>query len=321
MQNELYDVIIIGGGPAGSSAAIYTSRARLKTLVIDKDPHAGALGMAHAIANYPGIPETLGGMELLELMKRQAVSFGARYLRDKVTALDPNGPEKSVFTVSASMYRAKTLILATGSMGKSSDLPGEKKLVGLGVSYCATCDAAFYRERIVAVYGKSREAVEEALILCRFAANVILLCPAPKLSLPEEEMAMLRSAANLEIRYNSRILSVNGQKELESVTLEGSDGQLPVDGLFIYLTGSSPVLDFIGGSLELSQCGCLKVDREFTTSAPGVFAAGDMLCKEIKQAVIVAGEGCQAALYADKYLRGGLKPKSDYKATANEGRH
>lgn len=313
MQTDLYDVIIVGGGPAGSSAAIYTSRAQLKTLVIDKDPHAGALGMAHSIANYPGIPDATSGMELLELMKRQAVSFGAEYRRDKVTGIDPDGSGKTVFTASGTSHRARALILATGAMGKSSEIPGEKRLVGLGVSYCATCDAAFYRGREVAVYGKNREAVEESLVLARFASKVILLCPGAKLSVPDEEAMMLNSADNLEIRYNSKILSINGDKELQSVTLEGADGPLRTDGLFIYLTGSSPVLDFIGGRLELSQCGCLKVDRDFSTSAPGVFAAGDMLCKEIKQAVIVAAEGCQAALYVDKYLRGGIRPKADYR--------
>jgi thioredoxin reductase (NADPH) len=313
MQSDLYDVIIIGGGPAGSSAAIYTSRAQLRTLGIDKDPHAGALGMAHSIANYPGVPGAVSGMELLELMKEQAVSFGAEYLRDKVTGIDPEGAEKTVFMVSGSFHRARVLILATGAMGQSSEIPGEKRLVGRGVSYCATCDAAFYRGRVVAVYGKNREAVEEAQVLGRFASRVILLCPGPKLTVPDEEAKSLQDVANIEIRWNSKIVSVNGERELESVTLENTPDPLVVEGLFIYLTGSSPVLDFIGGRLDLSPCGCLKVTREFATSVPGVFAAGDMLCKEIKQAVIVAAEGCQAALYADKYLRGSLKPKNDYR--------
>ncbi|MGB8246827.1 MAG: FAD-dependent oxidoreductase [Chlorobium sp.] len=312
MQTELFDVIIVGGGPAGSSAALYTSRAAQKTLVIDKDPHAGALGMAHSIANYPGVPDALTGMELLGLMKRQAVSFGAIYRNDKVTAIDPDGPEKTVFTVSGNAFRAKTLILATGAMGKSSEIPGEKKLVGKGVSYCATCDAAFYRGRAVAVYGKNREAVEEALVLSRFASTVMLLCPGGKLAVPEEEAELLHRAENVEIRYHSRVLSVNGEMGVESVSLEGAVDPLAVEGFFIYLSGSAPVLDFIGGRLEISSCGCLKVDREFMTSSPGVFAAGDMLCKEIKQAVIVAGEGCQAALYAGKYLRGTTIHRADY---------
>ncbi|MBM3421648.1 MAG: FAD-dependent oxidoreductase [Chlorobi bacterium] len=313
MQNDLYDVIVIGGGPAGSSSALYTSRAGLKTLVIDKDPHAGALGMAHLIANYPGVPEALSGMELLELMKLQAVSFGAEYLRDKVTAIDPDGEVKSVFTVSGKFFRTSSLILATGAMGKNSEIPGEKRLVGMGVSYCATCDAAFYRGKEVGVYGKNRETVEEALVLSRLASKVIVLCPASKLSVAEDEASVLLSEKNVEIRYHSKIVAVNGDKELESVTLEGVEHPLPVDGLFIYISGSAPVLDFIGGRLDTSQCGCLKVNREFATSSPGVFAAGDMLCKEIKQAVIVAAEGCQAALYADKYLRGRQKPNNDYR--------
>jgi thioredoxin reductase (NADPH) len=312
MENRLFDVLIIGGGPAGCSAAIYASRARLDTLVIDKDPLAGALAMAHKIANYPGITEEITGQGLLELMKKQAESFGAGFVREKVSGVvfDRNGHQ--VFTASGNVYMGRAVILATGSMGRSGELPGEKRLLGQGVSYCATCDAAFYKDRVVAVYGKTREAAEEALLLSRFASKVYLLVPGNKLLLPEGGESLTAVPPNVEICYETRVRSINGARSVESLTIEGPGDPLAVEGVFIYVTGSAPVIDYLGGQLELTESGCLMVDRNLATAVPGVFAAGDLLCKEVKQAVIVAAEGCRAALHADKYLRGRDKPKSDY---------
>ncbi len=310
---EHYDVVIIGGGPAGSSAAIYTARADLETVVLDKDPHASALGMAHVIANYPGAPSDISGIALLDSMKNQAESFGARFVREKVTGLDLGDKhEKKVFTAGGKVFGAKALVLATGSMGKSSEIKGERTLVGAGVSYCATCDAAFYKGRIVAVAGRTGEAVEESKVLSRFAGKVYLLCPTTTFAAPDEEVESLSHLPNVEVLYNKRISAINGREAVESLSISGEDVPIEVDGVFLYLTGSAPIIDYTGGQLELAEAGCLKVDKRFSTSVPGVFAAGDVLCKEIKQAVIVASEGCRAALQADRYLRGRDKAKSDY---------
>ena len=312
MNTEHYDVVIVGGGPAGASAAIYTARADLQTLVLDKDPHAGALGMAHTIANYPGVRSDISGIELLDSMRNQAESFGARFLREKVTGLSLGNREKMIFTASGKMFKAKALILATGSMGKSKMIKGEQNLVGAGVSYCATCDAAFYKGQVVAVAGRTGEAVGEAKVLSRFAGRVYLLCPTASFAAPDEEVESLSHLPNVEVLYNKRVSAINGETTVESLSIDGEDTPLDVDGVFLYLTGSSPVIDYAGGQLELVEAGCLKVGQDFSTSVPGVFAAGDVLCKEIKQAIIVASEGCRAALHVDKYLRGSDKVKIDY---------
>ncbi len=312
METIHCDVAIIGGGPAGCSAAIYTARADLDTVVIDKDPHAGALGMAHIIANYPGMGKDMTGMGLLENMRCHAESLGARFMRQKVNGIDVRNPEKTVYTTSGALFKARTLILATGSMGKSREVPGEKQLLGAGVSYCATCDAPFYRGKTVAVAGRTREAVEEAVALSRFASNVYLFCPTASLTAPPDDISMLMEQKNIEVFYNRRLVSINGGKVVESVTLGSPEEVVPLDGVFLYLTGSSPVLDYTGGQLEVCDSGCLHVDQNFMTSVPGVFAAGDILCKEVKQAVIVASEGCRAALQVDRFIRGRDRARSDY---------
>ena len=313
MSMEHYDVVIVGGGPAGSSAAIYTARADLETVVLDKDPHAGALGVAHVIANYPGARSDISGIELLDSMKSQAESFGARFMKEKVTGLDLRDTrEKTVFTASRKAFKAKAIVLATGSMGKSREIKGERELIGAGVSYCATCDAAFYKGQVVAVAGRTGEAVEESKVLSRFAEKVYLLCPTTTFAVPDEEVESLSHFPNIEVLYNKRISTINGEKKVESLSISGQDSLLEVDGVFLYLTGSAPIIDYAGGQLELVEAGCLRVDNSFSTSVPGVFAAGDVICKETKQAVIVASEGCRAALQVDKYLRGRDRVKSDY---------
>ena len=312
MSETLYDVVIVGGGPAGSSAAIYTARADLRTVVLDKDPHAGALGMAHVIANYPGVRSDISGMELLRTMRSQAEAFGAEFAKEKAIGLDLQEHAKKVFTASGKVFSGRTLLLATGSMGKSAEIRGERELVGAGVSYCATCDAAFYKGRVVAVAGRTGEAVEEAMVLSRFAGKVYLLCPSSSFSAPQEDVERLTFQHNIEVMLDSRIASINGSGSVESLSLSGKDEPLPVDGVFLYLTGSSPVIDYTGGQLDITPSGCLEAGPGFVTSVPGVFAAGDVLCKEVKQAVIVASEGCRAALHVDKYLRGRDKARSDY---------
>ena len=313
MDMEHYDVVIVGGGPAGSSAAIYTARADLRTIVLDKDPHAGALGMAHVIANYPGVRSDISGIGLLDSMKNQAKSFGAGFAREKVTGLDlRNAHEKLVFTASGKVFRAKAVVLATGAMGKSAKIQGEQELLGAGVSYCATCDAAFYKGQVVAVAGRTGEAVEESKVLSRFAGKVYLLCPTTTFAVSDGEVESLSFLPNVEVLYNKRISAINGRNQVESLSISGQDAPLEVDGVFLYLTGSAPIIDYAGGQLEQVETGCLKIDTSFSTSVPGVFAAGDVVCKEIKQAVIVASEGCRAALQVDKYLRGRDKARSDY---------
>ncbi|MDX9864153.1 MAG: FAD-dependent oxidoreductase, partial [Anaerolineaceae bacterium] len=170
-QQEIHDVVIVGGGPAGVSAAIYTARADLSTLIVDKDIASGALGMASKIANYPGYENEIKGLELLEDMRRQAEKFGVKFIQDKAIGADLMSEEKSIYG-NAGVYPGRAVIIATGAMGRGRRVEGEERLLGRGISYCATCDAAFYRDQIVAVAGNSGEAVEEALFLTKFVSQI-----------------------------------------------------------------------------------------------------------------------------------------------------
>ena len=299
-----YDVIILGGGPAGSSAAIYTSRAGLRTLVIDKGLTAGALGITSKIANYPGIVGEISGAELVERMREQAVSFGTRYVSDRVIGVELGGQEKMVFA-NQSTYTAKAVIIATGSMGRGTRVKGEDELLGKGVSYCATCDAAFFRGKDVVVAGSSDEAIEEALYLTRFVSKVYFLSPSPEIKAPQrlideleanDKVDLIRGASLQEIIGNGRVESFRFVKRGESSKV------VPVSGAFVYLQGGKPETGFLAGVLDLSESGCIPVDREFQTSIPNVYAIGDVVCDHVKQAVISAGEGALAAIALEKNL-------------------
>lgn len=301
-----FDVLIIGGGPAGASAGIYASRAGLKTAIMDKGLTTGALGITSKIANYPGIDGEIGGAELLEIMRKQAVSFGAQFINDKAIGTDLSGNPKLVFG-NQGFYQTKTLVIATGSMGRSNLIKGEAELLGRGVSYCAVCDAAFFKGADVAVTGNSDEAIEEALYLARFAKTVHFFSPTVELKAPENLVEELHSQPNILPYMGAVINEIAGNEKVDSVRYsqrEKGKGEIPVQGVFVYLQGGIPITDFLQGQLELSPTGCLVVDREYQTAIPGVFAVGDVLCQHIKQAVIAAADGAIAGIAAEKLLRG-----------------
>jgi len=306
-QNEHeYDVVIIGGGPAGATAAMYAARADLRTAVIDKGLTAGALGITGKIANYPGIVGEIGGAELLERMRVQAESFGARFIQDKVQAVDLASEPKLVFG-NAGTYSARAVIIATGSMGRGQRVKGEDELLGRGVSYCATCDAAFFQGQTVAVAGNSDEAIEEALFLTRFAGHVHLLSPTPELKAPAHLVAAISESPKVTIHLGAAVREVvgNGHVEALRVAQRGAgETLLPVTGAFFYVQGARPITDFVQDQLQVSESGCLVVDSEYRTALAGVYAVGDVLCNHIKQAVIAAAEGAIAAMAVDKELHG-----------------
>ncbi len=312
---ETYDVIIIGGGPAGTSAAIYTARANLRTLIIDKGLTAGALGITAKISNYPGVPGPVSGAELVETMRRQAESFGAEFLTDKVVGVDLQADPKMVMA-GTSAFHTKAIILATGSMGRTNTVPGENELLGRGVSYCATCDGAFFRDQPVAVIGNNDEALEEALFLTKFAAQIYLIVPTPQLKAQEALAAETTAHPKVEVRLGTRLKEIVGNGQVEGVRIQprgGSEEVLPVKGAFVYLQGGQPITDYLMGQLETTSEGCLMVDREMRTNIPGVFAVGDLLCAHIKQAVIAAADGVIAAVAVDKYIHGREKLRTDWK--------
>jgi len=314
MAEEIYDVIVIGGGPAGTAAAIYAARAGLKTLVLDKGLRTGALGWAEAIANYPGVPGEIAGAELLARMRGQAESFGAVYVQERALGADLEDEIKSVWG-SEGYYRTRTVVIATGSMGRTGTLPGEERLVGAGVSYCATCDGAFFRDKQVAVAGNGEEAAEEALLLARFASQVHMLVPTTGLNVLPELEAQLRQDPKVTIHLATHVREIRGEQQVEAVRVSepgGAEHELPVDGIFLYLQGRQPITGFLEGQVETTESGCLAVDESQQTHVPGVFAVGDVLCTHLRQAVVAAAEGAIAGMSIERYLSGRERLRPDW---------
>ncbi len=308
-----YDIVIIGGGPAGATAAMYTARSGLKTIVIDKGLTTGALGITGRIANYPGVTE-LSGAELLTKMREQAKSFGADFISDRIIGVDVQSEIKSAYGNNG-VYSGKALIIATGSMGRGKQIKGEGEYLGRGVSYCATCDGAFFKNQEVLVAGNSDEAVEEALFLTSFASKVHFLSPSETINAPEDLVGELIEKGNVHIYPEARLKEIRGNGKVEGVVITRKGDEevaLDIDGAFIYLQGGKPITDFLQGQLAISDSGCLIVDREFQTAIPNVYAVGDVLCNHIKQVIIAAGEGATAAISTEKALRGRRKAIVDW---------
>jgi thioredoxin reductase (NADPH) len=315
MQNETttYDIVIIGGGPAGATAALYTARSGLKTVVIDKGLTSGALGITGKIANYPGVTD-ISGAELLTRMREQAMSFGAEFISDRVIGVDLQPELKSVFGNNG-VYGGKALIIATGSMGRGTRISGESEYLGKGVSYCATCDGAFFKDQAVLVAGNSDEAVEEALFLTNFASKVHFLSPTEAINAPPDLAGELLQKENVLFYPEAKLKEITGNGKVNGAVLirkNQEETTLEIEGAFIYLQGGRPITDFLQGQLEASKSGCLIVDREYQTAVPNVYAIGDVLCNHVKQVIIAAGEGAVAAMSAEKALRGRKKAIVDW---------
>ena len=313
MSDELYDVIIIGGGPAGLSAAQYASRSNLKTVVLDKSPTAGALAYTSKIENYPGLVEPVSGSELLDLFRNQAIKFGAEYVEMQVVGVAIDQEIKEVQGIDKT-YKGKTVIIATGSMGRKPSIPGEGEFLGKGVSYCAVCDAAFYKDLQVCVIGDSEEAVKEAGLLTGFANTVYLIAPSKELDIQSYETEL--NTDKVKIITGHRVVSIDGDDFVKKIKIKNieteEEQEIPMDGVFVYLYGTQPVVDFLSSSLSLSDKSCIITHRTMETSIPGVFAAGDVSCSEVRQVVIAAAFGSMAALSAEKFIRHRKRAKYDW---------
>ncbi|MCX8076486.1 MAG: thioredoxin-disulfide reductase [Aquificaceae bacterium] len=304
--DRVYDVVIIGGGPAGASAAIYTSRAGLSTLVLYRAEADGALGVTQQIENYPGIRGPLTGYELLKLIREHAKAFGAEFVRGKVIATDLMGEVKKVYTIDGREFKGRTVIVASGAMERTNKYKGEEEFLGKGVSYCGVCDAAFFKDRPVAVVGEDDYALEETEFIARFASKIYLVVPSSKIKAPHEVITHVQFNPKVEILLHHRVVEIMGNSLVEGLWVQSVGTKekklLQVDGVFIFLGGNKPSVDFLMNQVEMTEGNCIVVDEEMMTSVPGVFACGDVLCNSIKQAVIAAADGVKAALAVDKYI-------------------
>lgn len=314
-EPTVYDVVIIGGGPAGATAALYAARAELKTLVLDKSIRAGALGLTSKIANYPGIKEVLSGEELVQRMREHAEVYGAQFRKAKVTGTVLTRDPKELFTAEGETLLAKTVILATGAMGRSQTVPGEQEFLGRGVSYCATCDGAFFKGQDVLVYGSTEEAMDEALFLTRYAAKVYLTTSKPTPDGGGDLQQRVATHEKIAVLARTRLKAIVGTDTVTEAVLLSTAGEqrLPVSGVFIFTQGGKPILDYVGGQVDVTPRGCVLVNEEMATSIPGVFACGDLLYTDVQQAVVAAAQGCIAALAADKYINKRPALAKDYR--------
>jgi thioredoxin reductase (NADPH) len=305
--SDVRNVIIIGSGPAGYTAALYTARASLKPLVFEGSVTAGgALMNTTEVENFPGFRDGIMGPDLMDNMRAQAERFGAELVADDVTKVDLSGEIKTVTDSVGTVHHAKAVIIATGSQHRKLNLPNEDALSGRGISWCATCDGFFFKDQDIAVVGGGDTAMEEATFLSRFATSVTVVHRRDTLraSKPMQD----RAFANPKISFvwDSEIAEIHGESKLSGLTLRnvhtGKTSELPVTGLFIAI-GHDPRSELFKGQLDLDDEGYLKVDTPTTrTKFAGVFAAGDVVDHIYRQAVTAAGTGCAAALDAERYL-------------------
>jgi thioredoxin reductase (NADPH) len=303
----LHEVIIIGSGPAGYTAGIYTGRAGLNPLLIASSVEAGGeLMKTTEVENYPGFPTGLQGPELMDAFRAQAERFGTEVLLDDVIEVDLKGPVKIVKTGGGKTFEAKTVILATGAAYRELGLPREKELSGYGISWCATCDGFFFREKTIAVIGGGDSAMEEATFLTRFASKVYLIHRRDSFKASKIMQERALNNPKIEVIWNTEVSELLGEGKLTGIKtnnlVDGTQNTLELDGLFIAI-GNDPRVWLVENQLTLTPEKFIKVDgRSSKTSLPGVFAAGDVIDPTYRQAITAAGSGCVAALDAEHYL-------------------
>ena len=303
----VHELIIIGSGPAGYTAAIYAARAALNPVVFEGALESGgALMNTTEVENFPGFPDGVMGPDLMGQMRSQAEKFGAQLISDDVEAVDLTGKIKKVTDSAGKIWEAKAVILAMGSGYRKLGVEGEEQLSGRGVSWCATCDGAFFRDKPIAVIGGGDSAVEEATFLTRFASRVTLVHRRDELRASKAMVARAEKDPKLDFAWNSVVESINGDARVESVTLRdtvtGEHRQLEVSGVFVAI-GHDPRSTLVTGQVELDEAGYVKVVAgSQATNLPGVFACGDLVDHTYRQAITAAGSGCRAALDAERWL-------------------
>lgn len=298
------DLLILGAGPAGLTAAIYAARSGVKTVVLERQMAGGQIATSDLIENYPGFPQGIGGMELMGLFKEQAERFGADIREIEAVEEFIPGDTHQVVT-SSGWYGGHAVLIATGLDPQNLGCRGEERFVGRGVSYCATCDGAFFRDRAVAVVGGGNSAAEEALFLTRFASKVYLIHRRDKLRADWVLQKRILEHPKIEVLWTAQVREVRGEDKVESIFVDFTDRQetrdIPVDGVFLYV-GQRPNTGFVRDLLQMDQSGFIITSELLATSLVGVYAAGDCRLNGMKQVVWAAGEGALAAQQAGRYL-------------------
>lgn len=309
MSQDVREVIIVGSGPAGYTAAIYAARAQLKPIIFEGAVTAGgALMNTTEVENFPGFPEGIMGPQLMQNMREQVARFDAELITDDVTNLKLNGPIKEVTDGEGRVYKARSIILATGSAYRELGLPREKELSGHGVSWCATCDGFFFRDQDIAVVGGGDSAVEEATFLTRFANSVTLIHRRGELRASKIMSERAHNDPKIKFAWNSEVAEIHGDAKLSGVTLRdtvtGKTRNLDITGLFVAI-GHDPRSELVKGQVELDGEGYVVTKSGSTaTNIEGVFACGDLVDHTYRQAITAAGSGCSAALDAERFLAG-----------------
>ena len=303
-MQDIYDVIIIGGGPAGYTAAIYCARALYNVLVIEKFSAGGQMTQTSQIENYPGFPDGVDGFELGFKMQSGAEKFGTKTQRGEVIGAELSGDIKKVMT-SDGDFSAKSVIIATGADHRHLGLPNEEKLIGKGVAYCGACDGMFYREKTVAVVGGGNSAAADALLLSKICQKVILVHRRDILRAERAYHTPLMKAENVEFVLNSTVSEILSETTVKGIKVKdvtsGEEREIPVDGVFISI-GREPNTDMFKGQLDIDEYGYIIADESTKTNIPGVFAVGDVRTKPVRQIVTAVGDGATAAHYAEEYL-------------------
>jgi len=301
---NVYDMIIVGGGPGGYTAALYAARAGLNTVVVEKLSAGGQIALTHQVDNYPGFEDGIDGFSLAEKMQKQAERFGAKTEYAEVTAVDLKANPKVVET-SVGALLGKTVVLATGANPRKLGLPEEQDLMGRGVAYCAACDGMFYRGKTVVVVGGGNTAAADALLLSRIAERVIVVHRRDTLRATRIYHEPLLQAENVEFRWNSQVTELLHDGKLTGVRLKdvstGEEHTLPCDGVFVSV-GREPATELVKGQVDLDEGGYVVADETTLTSVPGVYAVGDVRTKQVRQVVTAVADGAAAVHMAEEYL-------------------
>jgi thioredoxin reductase (NADPH) len=307
------DLLVIGAGPAGYTAGLYGARAGLRTVISSPTELSGMMARAPIVGNFPGQVEPAPGREILGRLRQQALQAGAEQMLESISAVDFDQPSRLTIYGGSQTHVAAAVIVATGAMAPTQKAPGEEEMQGRGVCYCAACDGPLFMGEPVLVVGDDEQAAEEALSLASIADTVCLVSSRPDNRLEWDLQQSLKERSNITTRFGLRLQGITGDDLVTGATFTGPKGEehIPASGVFLYLRGAAPATAFLGGVLETDEKGYLLTSEAMETSCTGVYAAGDVRSKQVRQMVVAASEGCIAALQAERYIRQSTKIKSD----------